>query len=251
MWGFDTLLYTGDTLVTPLSGANASYTVTLRWVGPRLPPAGRATMTVVLGAVGTVVINGNMQGDTLFYDNFDSAQLLSQWISVVPKQWIDNGWLCNQEGSWVRDAMALVHDADQNWQNFTVEAKIMVIDSGYAHCNILLHANKFIRSSAETTGSCYQLEFVKGFGGGPDGVYLTRTDMDNGGNIQLISVPWQVPFTPFTVRASINGGRIQVWIDNVLMIDITDPNPLPYGGVGIHNIWESESKCDYIAVVKS
>jgi len=37
MWGFDTLLYTGDTLVTPLSGANASYTVTLRWVGPRLP----------------------------------------------------------------------------------------------------------------------------------------------------------------------------------------------------------------------
>jgi YVTN family beta-propeller protein len=60
MWGFDTLLYTGDTAITPVPGVNASYNVTLRWVGPALPPPGSATMNVVLGAVGTTTINGQL-----------------------------------------------------------------------------------------------------------------------------------------------------------------------------------------------
>jgi len=59
-WGFDTLIYAGDTAITPLPGVNASYTITLRWVGPALPPPGEATMTVVLGAIGTVTVNGTM-----------------------------------------------------------------------------------------------------------------------------------------------------------------------------------------------
>jgi outer membrane protein assembly factor BamB len=68
MWGFDTLLYTGDTAITPLPGINASYAVTLRWVGPHLPPPGQATMTVVLGEVGTIVINGSLGADwTMFH----------------------------------------------------------------------------------------------------------------------------------------------------------------------------------------
>ena len=61
MWGFDTLLYSSDTAITPLHGANANYNLTLKWVGPALPPPGRASMSVVLGAVGTVNINGKLE----------------------------------------------------------------------------------------------------------------------------------------------------------------------------------------------
>jgi outer membrane protein assembly factor BamB len=60
MWGFDTLLYTCDTIITAAAGINAAYSVTLKWVGPALPPPGQATMRVVIGPVGTVVINGTL-----------------------------------------------------------------------------------------------------------------------------------------------------------------------------------------------
>ncbi len=64
MWGFDTLLYTGDTAITPLPGVNSTYAITLRWVGPALPPPGQATMTVILGAVGTVTVEGELEDTT-------------------------------------------------------------------------------------------------------------------------------------------------------------------------------------------
>jgi hypothetical protein len=80
MWGFDTLLYTGDTLITPVPGINASYNVTLRWVGPALPPPGSATMNVVLGAVGTTIINGTLEPKILFQDDFNDGILdLLKW----------------------------------------------------------------------------------------------------------------------------------------------------------------------------
>jgi alpha-tubulin suppressor-like RCC1 family protein len=65
MWGLDTLLYTGDTLIMPVAGVNANYNITLKWVGPAQPPRGQATMTVTLGAVGTVTVNGNLEGPIL------------------------------------------------------------------------------------------------------------------------------------------------------------------------------------------
>lgn len=60
MFGFDTLLYTGDTLVTPLAGTNANYSILLKWSGPALPPAGEATMRVTIGSVGSVSVDGQL-----------------------------------------------------------------------------------------------------------------------------------------------------------------------------------------------
>ncbi len=61
MWGIDTLLYRGDTTITVVSGEDATYEVTLRWVGPSVPPPGQAEMTVTLGAVGTVTVRGELE----------------------------------------------------------------------------------------------------------------------------------------------------------------------------------------------
>lgn len=61
MWGFDTLLYQGDTTVTPKAGVDTRYDVTLQWVGPALPPGGISTMQVALGDVGTTYINGELE----------------------------------------------------------------------------------------------------------------------------------------------------------------------------------------------
>lgn len=64
MWGDDHLLYRGDTTVTVVSGQDATYKVTLRWVGPTIPPPGQAEIHVVLGALGTVWIDAELQDTT-------------------------------------------------------------------------------------------------------------------------------------------------------------------------------------------
>lgn len=55
-YGKDTVLYASDTIVNAVSGMDKSYIVTLKWVGPGVPP-GAATMTVTIGAVGTTILN--------------------------------------------------------------------------------------------------------------------------------------------------------------------------------------------------
>lgn len=64
MGGDEHLLYRGDTTVMAISGQEARYMVTLRWVGPSAPPPGQGEMYVVLGALGTVWIDAELQDTT-------------------------------------------------------------------------------------------------------------------------------------------------------------------------------------------
>jgi uncharacterized protein (TIGR02145 family) len=61
MWGDNVLLYSGERAINVISGVNASYTITLAWVGPAAPSPGDAVMTVILGTVGTVTIDGGLE----------------------------------------------------------------------------------------------------------------------------------------------------------------------------------------------
>jgi hypothetical protein len=76
MWGFDTLLYTGDTLITPVAGENENYDLVLRWVGPGLPPDGQVDMKVIIGAIGTTTVNGKTEGPPII-----SVQPLDQTVN--------------------------------------------------------------------------------------------------------------------------------------------------------------------------
>ncbi|GEM_PF-5724502 len=62
-WGFDTLLYTDTKTLDIIAGKDTSYSFSLKWVGPRNPPPGQASMAVTLGAVGTVTVNGFMDAN--------------------------------------------------------------------------------------------------------------------------------------------------------------------------------------------
>lgn len=62
-WGFDYPLYAGDTTIVVNPGQDTTDTVVLEWIGPDKPPVGGATMTVTLGAIGTVTVNGYLDFD--------------------------------------------------------------------------------------------------------------------------------------------------------------------------------------------
>lgn len=67
MWGEEYLLYTGDTIVIPVSGKNQNYSIILNWVGPSVPPTGQANMSVALGDIGTEFINAYIDPPYQFY----------------------------------------------------------------------------------------------------------------------------------------------------------------------------------------
>lgn len=60
MYGFDTLLYAGDSTINSSPGASDRYVVSLKWVGPSKPPAGQASMSVAIGEVGTTNVEGQI-----------------------------------------------------------------------------------------------------------------------------------------------------------------------------------------------
>lgn len=48
----DTVLYALDTSLSVVSGENRAHRLVLRWVGPRIPAKGKASLEITLGAVG-------------------------------------------------------------------------------------------------------------------------------------------------------------------------------------------------------
>ncbi len=61
MWGIDTLLYSGDTTFTVFSGKDTAFALKLYWVGPGTPPPGMADISVSLGALGAVTLDGLLE----------------------------------------------------------------------------------------------------------------------------------------------------------------------------------------------
>lgn len=78
LWGIDTLLYTGDTMMTIRSGENSTTPIRLKYVGPDTLH-GAASMTVTLGTPGIVTINGILlpRSDVEPFGEFFSDTVLS------------------------------------------------------------------------------------------------------------------------------------------------------------------------------
>jgi hypothetical protein len=45
-----------------------------------------------------------------------------------------------------------------------------------------------------------------------------------------------------------SGGHIQIFVNNQLVLDFTDPHPIPFGGIGLGAIWEVNAWFDNVIV---
>jgi hypothetical protein len=44
------------------------------------------------------------------------------------------------------------------------------------------------------------------------------------------------------------GGHIQIFVNNQLVVDFTDPDPIPFGGIGLGATWEVNAWFDNVSV---
>jgi Ca2+-binding RTX toxin-like protein len=193
-------------------------------------------------------------GVILFQDNFDSGTLSPEWETIWPSQFVEDGWLHNVDtDDWPRDSEALVHDSDTSWRNYRLSLTADFVNgSPWEQFTVLFRTNNFNRSSAGTSGDAYQLAFygVTGWtpGGEPKLKSFDLTRIRNGQPTLLVQEDWNSSETPTDIVVNVDGSHIQVSLNGASVIDLVDPDPLLFGGIGVHNIWESEGRYDNFIV---
>ncbi len=194
---------------------------------------------------------------TLFEDDFNSGAWKPEWQSRMCCQWVQDGWLYTLDtDGWPRDSMAVVHDGDQNWRDYTLSLKAQFVENPnfgtIDNFTILVRTVNFVRSSEQHSGKAYQIIF-NGIGWGPpDGpntVKLIRSDYDIGSDTTLVTQDFPLSLDPMNLTITVNGPRIQLWIDDKKVFDVTDRDPFLYGGIGVHAIWETEARFDDVVVL--
>lgn len=215
----------------------------------------RMMQIVLLSAIAWIAVSPAAYATVLFKDNFDSGTLSPEWVSIACCQWVQDGWMHTKDtNGGARDSEALVHDGDPNWTDYTVSLMAgFVSGTPWEDFNILLRTNGFIRTSGGSAGTAYQLVFdgVVGWDSpNQNRAMLFRSDASPGGSgdTLLFKSQFNVPTEPMRIMAELVGGHITVRVNDVPLIDVADPSPLLFGGVGVHAIWESEAKFDDIVV---
>ncbi|MEB3156241.1 MAG: VWD domain-containing protein [Cyanobacteriota bacterium] len=190
-------------------------------------------------------------GALLFQDSFDHPVLSSDWKTIGASQWIENGWLHTKDtNGWPRDSEVVVHDGDRTWTNYSISLTAAFSpNTPWDYINIPLRIDGYQRSSAVHAGHAYELELLgtRGwFAHERNQIVLNR--VNQGRATTLFRGHWDSTPDPIHIYASLDDGQIDVSINGVRLIDLTDQAPLFFGGVGVHTIWESEAQIDDLMV---
>ncbi len=220
-----------------------SYLSTILSLAKRLFLAGMCLL-VSLSADATV----------LFQDNFNSGAASPEWVSKMCCQWVQDGWYYTKSvENNPTDSLAIVHDKDKSWKDYKLSMKAQFnTSSAVGHYNVLLRTNDFVRINGPQQGTAYQLEF---FGSNWDSphrnrIVLSRCDLDIGSVITLVdkSFPLPVNGSPLNLEIVVQGAKISLSINGQSVFSVVDPNPLPYGGIGVHTIWSEEARFDDVVL---
>ena len=192
--------------------------------------------------------------EVLFEDHFTNG-MSEEWVSVKPVQWVEDGWLLSMaDGSYGRDSYAFVHDGDTSWTDYELR---LVADSLPApnHDNergdIYFRTSEIVPSYFDPRGNYYRLHMICRDPHGPTGISLARRRVGVDEPVFLFDGPAPVTTEPAVVVITLTGPRIQISIDGTQVVDLIDPDPLLYGGVGVGAIWECLHRFDDVVVTSA
>jgi hypothetical protein len=190
----------------------------------------------------------------VFEDHFDGV-ISGQWVSVEPVQWVEDGWLHTQDdyAHVGRDSSAFVSDGNTSWRDYTLFLKVDPITTGsWEDARIFFRTSNVQAEYFAVIGNYYSLN-IRGPSHGGDGpnpnINLMRTNENGDSTSLFLKKPASyISGGPMDFRITLTGPRIQLSIDGNEVIDVIDPEPLLYGGIGIGAVWEAEARFDDVIV---
>jgi hypothetical protein len=220
----------------------------------------RASIFAVFMAFFTFLIAAVAQAGVLFEDHFNDQSSLNNYTVKHGNAWIENQRLNLQGKSWPRDSVAILNGNPQ-WTNFELSIKVQPI-AGWQHSKVFFRTQDFDWSSDGIFGKGYSVHLSHETGIGPyeihpgepiqfDWVEIYRQDCPASSSCQPNSVAhasFNALNVPVDLKILVNQGHIQVFLNGVIYLDYTDPNPLPAGGIGLGAVWETLATFDDLVV---
>ena len=190
----------------------------------------------------------------LFEDNFDSGFPDPAWVEKNPGQWVQNGWFHTRNLGGPRDSMATAHESEPAWTDYVYSITVDPLEGQtWTRAHVFFKTEGFALGAGLSEGRGYQLVVTNhGIHSGPaDLVFLVHVDCVSQpcSTPYLATVDYALPTEPFDMEiTTTSDGHIVVKADEVTVIDVVDPDPFPYGGIGIGSIWEAEARFDNVSV---
>ncbi|MHC5075593.1 MAG: PEP-CTERM sorting domain-containing protein [Planctomycetota bacterium] len=157
-----------------------------------------------------------------------------------------------------RNSLAVVHEGDTTWSDYTFSLTVdtILMENGWDFADLVFRASNMEPESGVTQeGDFYYINI-----NGPDWdeypsmVSLTR--MITNDSVVTKTNLFQDTFSgitrdPMDFDIVLDGARIQLFINSTEVFDITDPDPITFGGVGVGSGWESIARFNDVIVTGS
>jgi hypothetical protein len=209
----------------------------------------------VLGFVFSAISSAAYSSYVAFEDHFDGA-MSPEWISVEPVQWVEDGWLHTQDdyAHVGRDSSAFVNDGNGAWRDYTLSMRVDPIPTApdWEDARVFFRTSNVNANYYGVSGNYYMLNVRGPDHGNGTGPWPSMTLLRVNGStpttlFQEVRVPY-IDSDPMDLEITLNGARIQVALDGDGIIDVIDPDPLLFGGIGIGAVWEAEARFDDVVV---
>ena len=206
-------------------------------------------------------VYADSQNQLLFKDDFNDGndngwtQINRSWHVIDGRYYLDGCYGCNGVPlTGNRDGQSFTHVDDPTWTDYTFEFTFDTTNAPSA--DNPHHAMVFFRVQGPLPGpfgapTQYRADFCV-----PcevsDGEHVGLSKYVNGDPMStfLADTPTSgvIRLGTNTGKIIVSGGHIQIFVNNQLVVDVTDPDPIPFGGIGLGAIWEANAWFDDVSV---
>ena len=201
-----------------------------------------------------------------FNDGNDNGwtQLNRSWHVIDGRYYIDGCYGCNGVlSTGARDGFSYTHVDDPTWTDYTFEFTFDTTNApsadnpDWAGTASTHHAMVFFRVQGPLPAvggapTQYRVDFCQtGCNGPVEEVILFKSVNDLFGDetvLEQTPTSGVIQLGTNTGKIIVSGGHIQIFVNNQLVVDFTDPDPISFGGIGLGAIWEVNAWFDDVSV---
>lgn len=194
------------------------------------------------------------QASVLLHDDFDGPLDSTIWEIKYGNAWTDGGWVYLHDPTAFnpyRDSV-IVADEGSEWSNYRFSTRFYA-EGGGDNWYMAIIQFRVQEMYDWGEGTYYRvLAFTPLW---PQSTHRNRIFLEKRiPGTTVFQVNELVPDGVMnnhdnTVQVEVLGGTIKIAVNGVDVLEYTDPDPIPAGGIGIGSIWESTTRFDYVTVV--